>query len=446
MTHVLHRSLETTLPTVVAGEGNFLVDQTGKRYLDACGGAAVSCLGHDNAKVRSAIKAQIDRVAFAHTSFFTNEPAEELASFLVARAPEGTGNGRVMFLGSGSEAMEAALKLARQYHLERGEVARTRIIARAPSYHGNTLGALATGGHAGRRAPFQPLLLEVDHIDAAYEYRMRKDGESEADFAERMANLLDQRIRELGPDTVMAFVAEPVVGASLGTQPAPDGYFRHIREICDTHGVLFIADEVMCGMGRTGTLFAMEQEGVAADITTLAKGLGAGFQPIAAVMASEKVVAAIRNGSGMLWNGHTYMSHAVATAGALAVQKVIEDEKLLENVRALGEQLRNALNARFGQNANIGDIRGRGLFWSVELVRDKASKAPFPAAARLSQKIQKAALDLGLMCYPAQGCADGTNGDHVLLAPAYTSTPEQIQRIVDLLAQAVDTVLGRLEN
>ncbi|NKK39229.1 aspartate aminotransferase family protein, partial [Rhizobium leguminosarum bv. viciae] len=341
---------------------------------------------------------------------------------------------------------EAALKLARQYHLERGEAARTRIIARAPSYHGNTLGALATGGHAGRRAPFQPLLLEVNHIDAAYEYRMRKDGESEANFARRMADLLDRRIRELGPDTVMAFVAEPVVGASLGTQPAPDGYFKLIREICDNHGVLFIADEVMCGMGRTGSLFALEQEGIAADITTLAKGLGAGFQPIAAVMAAENVVAAIQKGSGLLWNGHTYMSHAVATAGALAVQKVIEDENLLENVLARGEQLRDALNARFRQQPNIGDIRGRGLFWTLELVQDKASKAPFPAAASLSQKIQKAALDLGLMCYPAQGCADGTNGDHVLLAPSYTSTPDQITLIVDLLAQAIETVLGGLEK
>ncbi|MBO9126214.1 MULTISPECIES: aspartate aminotransferase family protein [Rhizobium/Agrobacterium group] len=446
MSHVLHRSLDATLPTVVGGDGNFLIDESGKRYLDACGGAAVSCLGHDNERVRSAIKRQIDRVAFAHTSFFTNEPAEELASFLVERAPEGTGDGRVMFLGSGSEAMEAALKLARQYHLERGEAARTRIIARAPSYHGNTLGALATGGHAGRRAPFRPLLMDVGHIDAAYEYRMRHDGESEAAFAERMANLLDQRIRELGPDTVMAFVAEPVVGASLGTQPAPRGYFQRIREICDRHGVLLIADEVMCGMGRTGSLFALEQEGIAADITTLAKGLGAGFQPIAAVMAAEKVVAAIQNGSGLLWNGHTYMSHAVATAGALAVQKVIQDQNLLENVRARGEQLRDALNARFGQNPNIGDVRGRGLFWTVELVADKASKASFPAAARLSQKIQRAALDLGLMCYPAQGCADGTNGDHVLLAPSYTSTPDEIARIVDLLARAVETVLNKVEK
>ena len=445
MSSVLHRTLNSTLPTVAGGEGNYLIDHTGKRYLDACGGAAVSCLGHDNAKVRDALTAEIAQVAFAHNSFFTNAPSEDLASFLIDRAPNGTGKGRVMYLGSGSEAMEAALKLARQYYLERGETERTRIISRAPSYHGNTLGALATGGHAGRRAPFQPLLMEVSHIDAAHAYRMRTDGEAEDDFALRMANLLDDEIRRLGPGAVMAFVAEPVVGASLGTQPAPKGYFKRIREICDAYGVLYIADEVMCGMGRTGSLFALEQEGIAADITTLAKGLGAGYQPIAAVMASEKVIDAIQNGSGRLWNGHTYMSHSIATAGALAVQKVIEDDHLLENVRTRGDQLRTALKARFGEHDHVGDIRGRGLFWTVELVRDKATKAPYPATAGLAPKIQKTALDLGLMCYPSQGCADGTNGDHVLLAPAYTSTPGEIDTIVDLLGRAIDATLAGLE-
>ncbi len=446
MSNLFHRSLKDALPTVVGGEGATLIDQTGKRYLDACGGAAVSCLGHDNERVRAALKAQIDGVAFAHTSFFTNEPAEELASFLIDRAPEGTGNGRVMYLGSGSEAMEAALKLARQYYLERGESPRSKVIARAPSYHGNTLGALATGGHAGRRAPFQPLLMEVSHIDAAYGYRMQHDNESEADFALRMANLLDAQIRELGPENVMAFVAEPVVGASLGTQPAPEGYFRRIREICDAHGVLLIADEVMCGMGRTGRLFALEQEGIAADITTLAKGLGAGYAPIAAVMATEKVVKAIEDGSGLLWNGHTYMSHAIATAGALAVQKVIEEDNLLDNVRQRGEQLRAGLVARLGGHPNVGDIRGRGLFWSVELVQDRASKAPFPVEARLAPAIRATALDLGLMCYPAQGCADGTLGDHVLLAPAYISTAQEIDTIVALLAEAIETTLTQMEG
>ncbi|MEH6725475.1 MAG: aspartate aminotransferase family protein [Hyphomicrobiales bacterium] len=444
MTHVLHRTLNSDLPTVVGGDGNYLIDSDGRRYLDACGGAAVSCLGHSNAAVREAIKQQLDKVAFAHTSFFTNEPAEELAEFLIKRAPQGTGNGRVMFMGSGSEAMEAALKLARQYHLERGEASRTRIIARKPSYHGNTLGALATGGHAGRSAPFRPILIDVDHIEATYDYRLRRDDENEKDFALRMANQLEDRIQALGPQNVMAFVAEPVVGASLGTQPPPEGYFRRIREICDTHGVLYIADEVMCGMGRTGPLFAMQQEDSYADITTMAKGLGAGYQPIAAVMASESVISAIESGSGQLWNGHTYMSHAIATAGALAVQKVIEDENLLDNVRLRGVQLEDALNHKFGQFPNVGNIRGRGLFWSVELVSDKATKAPFPATQQLAQKIKQAALDLGLMCYPSQGCADGINGDHVLLAPSYTSSKAEIELIVTTIAQAIETGLEQV--
>ena len=442
MSSILHRTLELTPPTAVGGEGNYLIDDAGKRYLDACGGAAVSCLGHDNAKVREVLKAELDNIAFAHSGFFTNQPAEELAQFLIDRAPKGTGLGRIMYLGSGSEAMEAALKLARQYHLERGEPKRSNIIARAPSYHGNTLGALATGGHAGRREPFQPLLMNVSHIDAAYEYRMRREGEAGADFALRMANLLEEEIQRLGAETVMAFVAEPVVGASLGTQPAPMGYFKRIREICDTYGILFIADEVMCGMGRTGSLFALEQEGIAADITTLAKGLGAGYQPIAAVMAAENVIRIIKDGSGTLWNGHTYMSHAIATAGALAVQQVIEEENLLSNVRMRGEQLREGLQTRLGQNPHVGDIRGRGLFWTAELVEDSATKKPFEATLGLAPKIQKIALDLGLMCYPSQGCADGTQGDHVLLAPAYTSTREEIETICDLITQAIETALA----
>ena len=442
MSSILHRTLELTPPTAVGGEGNYLIDDAGKRYLDACGGAAVSCLGHDNAKVREVLKAELDNIAFAHSGFFTNQPAEELAQFLIDRAPKGTGLGRIMYLGSGSEAMEAALKLARQYHLERGEPKRSNIIARAPSYHGNTLGALATGGHAGRREPFQPLLMNVSHIDAAYEYRMRREGEAGADFALRMANLLEEEIQRLGAETVMAFVAEPVVGASLGTQPAPMGYFKRIREICDTYGILFIADEVMCGMGRTGSLFALEQEGIAADITTLAKGLGAGYQPIAAVMAAENVIRIIKDGSGTLWNGHTYMSHAIATAGALAVQQVIEEENLLSNVRMRGEQLREGLQTRLGQNPHVGDIRGRGLFWTAELVQDSATKKPFEATLGLAPKIQKIALDLGLMCYPSQGCADGTQGDHLLLAPAYTSTREEIETICDLITQAIETALA----
>ncbi len=442
MSFVLHRTLNSSLPLVASGAGNYLVDENGNRYLDACGGAAVSCLGHNHPKVRTAIKRQIDKIAFAHTSLFTNQPAEELAEFLVTRAPSGTENGRVMYLGSGSEAMEAALKLVRQYFLEKGQPQRKNIIARIPSYHGNTLGALATGGHEGRRAPFAPMLMDVSHIDAAYAYRHQGKGESEEAFALRMANLLEERIKELGEDSVMAFVAEPVVGASLGTQPAPKGYFKRIREICDTYGVLYIADEVMCGMGRTGTIFALEQEGIAADITTMAKGLGAGYQPIAAVLASERVIEAIEAGSGKLWNGHTYMSHAIAAAGALAVQKVIEEDNLLQNVQARGKQLETLLHQRFGQHPNVGDIRGRGLFWSIELVKDRAAKAPFNATENLASRLQRDMMSRNVITYPSQGCADGTNGDHVLLAPSYTSTQDEIELIVETVAASTVHILG----
>lgn len=347
-----------------------------------------------------------------------------------------------MFLASGSEAMEAALKLARQFHIENGQPLRTKIIARRPSYHGNTLGALATGGHAGRRAPFQPLLIDVSHIDAPYAYRMRRADESERAFGLRMANLLDQEIRDLGPETVMAFVAEPVVGASLGSLPPPQGYFKRISDICRDHGVIFIADEVMCGMGRTGTLFALEQEGVTADITTMAKGLGAGYQPIAAVLASENVIAPILAGSGRLWNGHTYMAHSVATSGALAVLKVVEEDGLLGNVRQCGERLRAGLERTLGHHPNVGDIRGRGLFWSVELVAEREGKAPFPVEDAIAFRVQKAALERGMMTYPSQGCADGTSGDHLLLAPSYTSTRQEIEQVVSLLEQSIADVLS----
>lgn len=442
MSFVLHRSLGPKLPTVVGGQGNHLIDSMGRRYLDACGGAAVSCLGHDNAVVREAICRQVNSVAFAHTSFFTNDPAEDLAEHLIHRAPTGIGDGRAFFVGSGSEAMEAALKLARQYHVERGQPSRGRIIARHGSYHGNTLGALAIGGHAGRRAPYQPLLIEVDHIDPCYAYRFQHEGEAEIAFGHRMADLLRDRIEAIGPETVAAFVAEPVVGATLGTQPAAAGYFTRIREICDHYGVLLIADEVMCGMGRTGSLFALEQEGIHADITTIAKGLGAGYQPIAAVIASESVVAAIAENSGRLWNGHTYMSHAVAAAGALAVLQVIEGEDLLSNVRARGAELELHLRDRFAQHPHVGDVRGRGLFWSIELVAERTRKVPFPANDRLALRIQAEALAAGMMCYPSQGCADGANGDHILLAPSYTSTADEIEQIVDLLHGAVSRSLA----
>jgi adenosylmethionine-8-amino-7-oxononanoate aminotransferase len=437
MSAVLHRNLRETPRLAVSGEAVWLIDADGKRYLDASGGAAVSCLGHSHPAVIAAVQRQVATLPYAHSGFFTSEPAEELAAHLVARAPSGFGAGRVAFVGSGSEAMEVALKLARQYFVERGEHSRSRFIARRMSYHGNTLGALSVGGHMQRRSPYAPMLMEVSHIEPCYAYRERRPDETEAAYGRRAADALETEILRIGPEKIAAFVAEPVAGATLGCVPAVPGYFARIREICDRHGVLFIADEVMCGMGRTGSLFALEPDGVCPDIVTVAKGLGAGYQPIGATLASERVAGAIAAGSGVLANGHTYMGHPVACAAALAVLRTIEAEDLLENVRRLGAKLRAALEARFGQHPHVGDVRGVGLFQAVELVADRQTKAPFPRSVRLAETIKALALEDGMICYPSAGAADGVSGDHVVLAPPYIVTGEQVIEIVERLDRAI---------
>jgi adenosylmethionine-8-amino-7-oxononanoate aminotransferase len=438
---VLHRNLRSTPQLALAGEGVHLVDAEGRRYLDASGGAAVSCLGHGHPRVTAAIIAQLGKLEYAHTSFFTNEPSERLAQMLVERAPAGFGKGRVAFLGSGSEAMEAALKLARQYFVEIGQPQRSRFISRRMSYHGNTLGALAVGGHAGRRALYQPILIETSQISACYGYRDQREDETEETYGLRVADELDAEIRRLGPENVAAFIAEPIVGATLGSVTAVPGYFARIREICDRHGVLFIADEVMCGMGRAGAMFVSAQEGVRPDIITIAKGLGAGYQPIAATMASERVAGAIEAGSGLLANGHTYMSHAVACAASIAVIETIEEEGLLDNVQRMGALLSRRLNEAFGQHPHVGDIRGRGLLQSLELVAGRDSKQPFPANERLAARIKQTAQGLGLICYPSSGTADGVNGDHVLLAPPFTIDAGHVDEIVEKLGAALAATL-----
>lgn len=441
MSSVLHRDLRRTPPAVVRGEGGFLIDADGKRYLDACGGAAVTSLGHGNGRVIAAMKEQLDALAYVHSGFFTTGPAERLAENLVRRAPAGFGAGRAMFLGSGSEAMEAAIKLARQFHCENGEPGRHRIIARDMAYHGNTLAALSTGGHRQRRAPYEPLLMDVGRVPACYAYRFREEHESLEQYGLRVADALEDEILRLGAGSVAAFVAEPISGATLGAVPPAPGYFRRIREICDRHGVLFIADEVMCGSGRSGTFFAIEQEQVCPDIITIAKGLGAGYQPIAAVMAGERVVAAIEGASGSLWNGHTYMGHSIVCAAALAVLEEIDARQLLGQVRASGKDLRDRLHERFGDHANVGDIRGRGLFWALELVADRDSKEPFPASSRLAARFKAVAQQNGLLCYPAAGCIDGERGDHVLVAPAFDVGASELDFIVDTLDATLATCL-----
>ena len=439
MTHVFHRHTSAHYPVAAMGDGVFIEDREGKRYLDASGGAAVSCLGHSNERVIAAIKAQLDAIPFAHTGFFTSEAVEALADRMVADAPDGISH--VYFVSGGSEAVEAALKLARQYFVEIGEPQRRHVIARLQSYHGNTLGALAAGGNMWRRQQYEPLLIETHHISPCFAYRWAGDGEGEAAFGRRVADELEAKIVELGADSVIAFVAEPVVGATLGAVTAANGYFRRIREICDRYSVLLILDEVMCGMGRTGTLHASEQDGVAPDIMTVAKGLGAGYQPIGATMVAGRIYDAIRGGSGFFQHGHTYMGHPTACAAALEVQKVIADEGLLANVRAMGELLDRSLTERLGNHRHVGDIRGRGLFRGVELVADRATKEPFDPAQRLNLRIKAEAMQRGLICYPMGGTVDGKKGDHVLLAPPFIVEPEHVEMIVDRLAAAIDAAI-----
>jgi len=440
MTHILHRQIASALPVAAGGQGIELIDTTGKRYLDASGGAAVSCLGHGHPAVTAALHEQLDKLAYAHTGFFTTEVAERLADRLVADAPAGIDH--IYFVSGGSEAVEASLKMARQYFMERGEPQRRHVIARRQSYHGNTLGALATGGNEWRRAPFSPLLMETHHIDPCFAYRFQEPGESDVAYGLRAANALEQKILELGGDTVMAFVAETVVGATAGAVPPVGPYFKRVREICDKYGVLLILDEVMCGMGRTGSLHACEQEGIAPDLMTIAKGLGGGYEPIGAVLLAGKIYDSFAKGSGFFQHGHTYMGHPLACAAGLAVQETIRRDNLLDNVTAMGAHLRRRLGERFGNHARVGDIRGRGLFQAIELVEDRMTKAPFDPALKLNARVKKAAMARGLMVYPMGGTIDGTRGDHVLLAPPFIVTAGQIDEIVDRLGSAVDDALA----
>lgn len=430
MSHVFPRHTKASLPAAAKGDGCYIIDKSGKKYFDGSGGAAVSCLGHSDPDVTRAIKDQIDNIAFAHTGFFTTDPAEDLADLLIGEAPGRLD--RVYFVSGGSEAMEAALKLARQYFLEKGEPSRHRVIARRQSYHGNTLGALATGGNQWRREPFSPLMIETSHISPCYEYRGRREDETAYDYGQRVANELETEIERLGPENVMAFVAEPVVGATAGALPPVEGYFKRIREICDRHGVLLILDEVMCGMGRTGTLFACDQDGIAPDILCIAKGLGAGYQPIGAMLCTSDIYQAIETGSGFFQHGHTYIGHPTACAAALAVFRKLTGG-VADRVMPLGDKLQAALTDAFGQHPHVGDIRGRGLFRGIEIVEDRASKAPFDPKRGVNKVLKKAAFEAGLICYPMGGTIDGVTGDHILLAPPFIMEDAHIGEITDKL-------------
>ncbi len=444
MSRIIHRSLRATPPVAVSSKGITITDREGKVYIDASGGAAVSCLGHAHPDVLAAMHEQIDRMAYAHTGFFTTAVAEELADLLIAGAPEGIGH--VYMVSGGSEAVEASLKMARQYFVEIGEPERSIYIARRQSYHGNTLGALAVGGNEWRRKQFAPILIDVGRVSPCYEYRDRAAAETPEQYGERLAFELEAEIQRIGAKRVIAFVAETVVGATMGAVPAVPGYFKRIREVCDRHGILLILDEVMCGMGRTGTLHAVEQEGIAPDLMTIAKGLGGGYQPVGAVLASKRIVEALRKGSGMFQHGHTYIGHAVGAAAALAVQKVIHRDQLLPRVRAAGEHLAKRLREALGNHPHVGDIRGRGLFMGVELVEDRASKRTFDPAFKLHAKIKSEAMQRGLMTYPMGGTIDGVHGDHVLLAPPFIATNAELDEIVQRLADSIESGTASLQR
>lgn len=438
MTRVLHRSTKTGFDTAVSGDGLYLTLSDGRRVLDASGGAAVACIGHGRRRVAEAMGRQAEKLAYIHTNFFTSEPAEELAELLVGHEPGGLV--RAFFVSSGSEAMEAALKLALQVHVEAGAPERTHFIARRQSYHGNTLGALAASGHPARRSICEPVLMtNFSHVSPCFAFHYKPDGMDDAAYVAMLAAELDAEFRRIGPGKVAAFIAETIVGATSGCTPAVPGYFRAMREVCDRHGALLILDEIMCGMGRSGTVHAWEQEGVTPDIQTVAKGMGGGYVPIGAILVGRKVLAALDAGTGSFVHGHTYQAHPVACAGALEVQKIIAEERLVENVAALGPVLAGALRDRFGQHPHVGDIRGKGFFLGLEFLADRETKTPFATDIRFSERLKRAGLDAGLAIYPNGGTIDGLRGDHVIVAPAFNATQHDIGTIVDLL----DTTIAR---
>jgi len=439
--HLVHRNLTEAPPIAVSGQGIWLREAGGHEVMDGSGGAAVACLGHGHPHVLDAMRRQLGQLTYAHTALFSCESAERLADMLVGHAPGGLTH--AYFVSSGSEGMEAALKMARQYFVEKGETHRTRFIARRQSYHGNTLGALAASGNAMRRKPYLPILSDAfSHVSPCYAYRDRTDHESDADYVQRLAEELEAEFQRLGAQNVIAFCAETIVGATLGCVTALPGYFQKMREICDRHGALLILDEVMSGMGRCGTMHAWEQEGVVPDIQVIAKGLGGGYQPIGGILVQGRVIAAIRDGSGGFMHGHTYQAHPLACAAALAVQEVIAEENLLANVAAMGTLLEAGLVERLGNHRHVGDIRGRGLFWAVELVQDRGSKAVFDPALKLNERVKREAYARGLGCYPMGGTIDGRHGDHVILAPPYNVTEAETTTILDRFSAAMEAALA----
>ena len=441
MSRVFQRFMKSPYPKAVSGEGPYIIADDGKRYIDAASGAGVSSMGYNDREITRAIADQVQSLAYVYNAYFTTEPAERLADALVEMTPKGLD--RVFFGSGGSESMDGALKMAMQYFIDKGEPQRRRFIARRQSYHGCTVGALSVSGNLVRRSLFEHFLPETFQVSPCYEYRERQTNETAESYGLRLAQELGDTIVRLGPETVAAFVAEPVVGATAGAVPPVENYLREIRRVCDKYDVLLILDEILTGSGRTGTFLSCEQDGITPDLVTLAKGLGAGYQPISAILVSGKVFDTIADNRGYFIHGHTYNAHATACAAGLAVVTAIRERKLLPQVTAAGAKLRAALEERFGNHPHVGDIRGRGLLLGLELVQDRASKAPFAADKLLWVNVTRAALERGLICYPVGGTADGQIGDHILLAPPFIITDSHIEEIVDKLADSLDDALRR---
>ncbi|EFX06000.1 aminotransferase class 3 [Grosmannia clavigera kw1407] len=464
-THQKHASAPTSasspdrgLPLVLKTQGHHIYVQDGREILDACGGAAVTCLGHGNQEVLNAMNRQAQSCSYVPYAFFDNQSTRNLEEWLVR-----TSNGviaKVYLVSSGSEAMDGAMKLAREFFVWTGQPQRVNFIACKPSYHGTTLGALSLSGHISRRAPFQPLLMGglgtslgtslVEHVTGCNTYRQQQAREADARFVARKAAELEAAFQRLGPATVCAFVVEPVVGAAAGCMPVAPGYLAAMKAVCARHGALLVLDEVMCGMGRTGTLHAWQHEmdggDASPDIQTVGKGLGGGFQPCAAILAGRRVVTAMHEADGALFtHGHTYQNHPVASAAAFCVQTIIQRDSLLANVRARGAQLGVALHAQLDDHPHVGDIRGRGLFWGIELVQDRGSREPFPIEERVAKQIHDLALTsrFQLLVYYGQGCAGDSRGDHIMIMPAYTVTEKLVTLIVDTLTKVIHEVFSK---
>ncbi len=436
MSQVFYRSPKSKYPIAQRADGVYLYDQHNNAYLDGSGGAAVSCLGYNHPDVIEAIKAQLDKVPFAHSAFFTNQPQEELAQRLADRFPES--GARVYFLSGGSEANETALKLARQYWLAKGIPGKYKVISREQSYHGNTLGALSVSGNAQRRITYGPMLQDWPRIPPCYSYRYQQPDESAEQYALRAANSLEQSLLEAGPDSVAAFIAEPIVGATLGVVAAETGYFKRIREICDQYNVLLILDEVMCGAGRTGSYFAFEHDDIIPDIITLAKGLGGGYQPLGACLCRCSIHDTIVESCGSFAHGHTYIGHATACAAGIAVMQVLDEHALLTRIASIGDQIRSRLHAQFSGHPYVGDIRGRGLFIGIEIVRDRESRQAFDNSAALAATLKQRGMDNGLIIYPGSGSVDGKCGTHVLLAPPFIYEDRHVDELINKLTRVLD--------